>query len=184
GTWLLDPQKVLISNSSNDSDLNSTGDNPIYFSPNDDGIHSLTYFVPDDELGKLMGISVGEADLALTNAWLSWALVCDIVVTRVGRLEESNVLVNVKMLENQPLSVLALADVGPPGTRRLELSFDKSENWSKSSFEATACHEIGHLLGIRHIGKPRQLMNDTLHEDILTPQKHDIAAAVAIWGEK
>jgi hypothetical protein len=94
------------------------------------------------------------------------------------------VIINVKLLPGEHHSVVAIADVGPPRDRQLELSFDRAETWTPHKFKATAAHEFGHNLGIRHIGEARQLMNETLHDDIDAPQKADIAAAVRIWGKR
>jgi hypothetical protein len=122
--------------------------------------------------------------ILLTQAWESWALVCRINVKQTGNKGDANVIVNVRLLNDQPASVVAVADVGPPANRQLELSFDKAETWNAHKLQATAAHEIGHLLGINHISAPRQLMNDTLHNDIKTPQTVDIQEAVKIWGAR
>jgi matrixin len=151
--------------------------------PND-GMHALRYFIEGDELPTIPGLTEIQTLILLTQAWESWALVCRINVKQTGNKADANVIVNVRLLNDQPTSVVAVADVGPPGNRQLELSFDKAETWNAHKLQATAAHEIGHLLGIHHISAPRQLMNDTLHNDIKTPQSVDIQEAVKIWGAR
>ena len=149
-----------------------------------DGLHALRYFIEGDELPRVPGLSDLQTLILLTEAWESWAVECRINVKQTGTQADANVIINVRLLNDQPPSVVAVADVGPPANRQLELSFDKAETWTPHKLQATAAHEIGHLLGIHHIAAPRQLMNDTLHDDIKTPQAQDIAAAVRIWGAR
>lgn len=148
-----------------------------------DGIHALRYFVENDRLPEIPNLREVQVYKLLREAWSSWVKVCNIDVKETGERSDANVIINIKLL-NEPSSVLAIADVGPPGNRQLELTFDLAESWSPHKFQATCAHEIGHILGIDHIAHPRQLMNDTLHEDIKEPKEKDIAAAVAIWGKR
>ncbi|HZL87106.1 MAG TPA: hypothetical protein VFB96_01910, partial [Pirellulaceae bacterium] len=115
--------------------------------PND-GMHALRYFIEGDELPTIPGLTEIQTLILLTQAWESWALVCRINVKQTGNKADANVIVNVRLLNDQPTSVVAVADVGPPGNRQLELSFDKAETWNAHKLQATAAHEIGHLLGI------------------------------------
>lgn len=149
-----------------------------------DGLHALRYFIEGDELPKVPGLTEIQTLILMTQAWESWALACRINVKQTGNRADANVIVNVRLLNDQPTSVVAVADVGPPANRQLELSFDKAETWTPHKLQATAAHEIGHLLGIHHLSAPRQLMNDTLHDDIKTPQAADIQEAVKIWGAR
>lgn len=83
-----------------------------------------------------------------------------------------------------PGNILAKADVGPPGNRQLNLTFDITETWTVPDFRATAAHEIGHLLGIGHVTEKQQLMNNFLDPEIDKPREFDIAAAVAVGWKK
>jgi len=83
-----------------------------------------------------------------------------------------------------PGNIVAKGDVGPPGNRQLNLTFDTSETWTAADFRATAAHEIGHILGIGHVTQSNQLMNDFLDPAINKPMDFDIAAAVDVGWKK
>ncbi len=146
--------------------------------------HTIRYFVEGGHFKRLRGLSsVGRAFKLLAEAWGSWQDVCFLNVKQSGNRTQANVVITVDNLSGQPQSVLAVADIGPPGKRQLELTFDISETWGDFRFQACAAHEIGHLLGLNHLTAPRSLMNDTLHEGITTPQSADIKKVVSIWGK-
>jgi hypothetical protein len=151
----------------------------------DDRIHAVRYFIDNSgELPAIPNLPGNKVLKLLREALESWVEVCDLDVKQTGNRADANVIINVKLLPGEHHSVVAIADVGPPRDRQLELSFDRAETWTPHKFQATAAHEFGHNLGLHHIGEPRQLMNDTLHDDIAAPQSADIAAAVRIWGKR
>jgi hypothetical protein len=149
----------------------------------DDSIHAVRYFIENDELPVVPSLTGPKTLKIFREALESWVDVCDLDVKQTGNRADANVIVNVKAL-SQPPSVVAIADVGPPRDRQLELSFDRAETWTPHKLQATAAHEFGHNLGLGHIGEAGQLMNDTLHDAIAAPQKFDIEAAVKIWGKR
>ncbi|MEX2174211.1 MAG: matrixin family metalloprotease [Pirellulaceae bacterium] len=116
----------------------------------------------------------------LEQAWQSWMLVCGLVATECDSEDVANVVVTTQQIDG-PSNVLADAHVGPPERVRLELRFDKDEIFDEFRFEATACHEIGHLLGLSHTPTPGQLMNSSLGI-LKAPQAEDGQRAAAIWG--
>ena len=146
------------------------------------GKNAIRFFLDENRLPDVAGLSQGQAEQLLSEAWASWQEICDIDVKHSSKREEANVIIRVRPLTDQPASVLAIADVGPPRGRQLDLSFDVNEQWTPFRFQATAAHELGHILGLNHTAVPNQLMNDTLHDNIMLPQTDDIKAAVAIWG--
>ena len=151
----------------------------------DDALHAVRYFIDNNgELPQIPNHPDVKTLKLLRTALESWVDVCNLDVKQTGNKEDANVIVNVKLLPGEHSSVVAIADVGPPRDRQLELSFDRAETWTPHKFQATAAHEFGHNLGLHHIGEANQLMNDTLHDDIATPQKADAAAAVRIWGKR
>ena len=151
----------------------------------DDSIHAVRYFIDNNgELPQIPNLPEVKTLKLLREALESWVEVCNLDVKQTGNKADANVIVNVKLLPGEHTSVVAIADVGPPRDRQLELSFDRAETWTPHKFQATAAHEFGHNLGLHHIGEPNQLMNDTLHDDIASPQKADIVAAVRIWGRR
>jgi len=148
-------------------------------------IHAVRYFIDNNsELPRIPNLPDVKVLKHLREALESWVDVCNLDVKQTGNKADANVVINVKLLPGEHSSVVAIADVGPPRDRQLELSFDRAETWTPHKFQATAAHEFGHNLGLHHIGEARQLMNDTLHDDIATPQAADIAAAVRIWGKR
>lgn len=151
----------------------------------DDSIHAIRYFIDNNgELPQIPNLPDVKVLKLLREALESWVEACNLDVKQTGNRADANVIINVKLLPGEHHSVVAIADVGPPRDRQLELSFDRAETWTPHKFKATAAHEFGHNLGIRHIGEARQLMNETLHDDIDAPQKADIAAAVRLWGKR
>jgi len=116
----------------------------------------------------------------LWKAWNSWMKVCGVIATQSPTERNANVIVRVTNLDG-PSNVLGDAHVGPPERARLELRFDRAEQWTDAKFEGTACHEIGHLLGLTHTGQAGQLMSSSL-ATIITPQDEDTQRAQQIWG--
>ena len=138
----------------------------------------LRYFLEDDLPPVPRAINL------LKEAWDSWSevLKLDIKQTGVADKGDANVIIKTGIF---PGNILAKADVGPPGNRQLNLTFDTSETWTAAEFQGTAAHEIGHLLGLPHITQKNQLMNNFLDVAIITPQKFDIEAAVEVgWKER
>lgn len=146
--------------------------------------NALRYFVEDDRLPDVSGLTKKQVLQLLTEAWGSWKDVCKLDAKHAASRKEANVIIRLDQLKSQPTSVLAVADIGPPRTSQLDLTFDIAEVWTPSMFVTTAAHEMGHLLGIRHedVAGPGQLMNDVLQEGIRFPQSQDITAVQRIWG--
>ena len=140
----------------------------------------IRYYV--DELPK---DRVSNADQLLMMAWESWISVCGMIATEITddqHRNKANVIIGMRRIDGAS-NILADAHVGPPRSRQLILSFDASEPWDETIFQGTACHEIGHLLGIRHRGARRgDIMFPKYSADILGPSDHDAERAVAIWG--
>lgn len=140
-----------------------------------DKVPTIRYYL-EDELP-----AVPNALKLFREAWDSWSefLVMKTIQTDVGDKGNANVIVKQGRF---PGSVVGKGDIGPPDNRQLNLTFDITESWTALEFQATAAHEIGHLLGIRHahVAASNQLMNDFLDPGIITPQKFDIQAAVAV----
>lgn len=117
----------------------------------------------------------------LWKAWNSWSKVCGVIASQTSLERDANVIVRLDNIDG-PSNVLADAHVGPPERVRLTLRFDRAESWTDAKFEGTACHEIGHLLGLQHTGTPGQLMASTLGTTV-TPQSEDATRAQEKWGQ-
>jgi len=148
------------------------------------GENTIRFFVETGHLSKLKGLTESRGRKLLNEAWYSWQKVCNLDVKRSGNRTQSNVVVEVGILKGEQASVLAVADIGPPGGNQLLLKFDETELWDDHRFQYTAAHEIGHLLGLFHLTAKRSLMNDFLHKDFKTPQTADKKKAVSIWGPR
>jgi hypothetical protein len=121
----------------------------------------------------------------ISMAWRLWIEVADIRVMKATRETGANVIISLGNLDGQPGGMLGRAHVGPPGDRQLQVTFDVAEQWSALKFQATTCHEFGHILGLRHGSSGfGDLM--TTHFDpanaVARPQAGDIRAIQAIWG--
>lgn len=152
----------------------------------------VRYFVEQDpNTGEpLLPAVEGSRVLArgvLEFAFTSWAGFLKLDVDRADTVATANLIVTGRTFGTGiPRNVLALTDIGPPGgvsggkPVQLRMVFDLGETYnSKLEFAATAAHEFGHALGIRHrdVSQGRQLMNDML-SDISMPQHFDLEAAV------
>jgi hypothetical protein len=61
------------------------------------------------------------------------------------------------------------------------LVFDDTETWDEDKFVATAAHEIGHLLGLRHAAGKGQLMSP-FRSSIKKPTKEDVKRLAEVRG--
>lgn len=95
------------------------------------------------------------------------------------------VIIRLGDLDGRRGGTLGLAHVGPPHDRQLTCTLDIAEDWTPLKFQATVCHEFGHLLGIRHadVG-PTDLMTSFFNpaDVVAKPQAGDIRRAQEIWG--
>jgi len=157
----------------------------------DNGRKVILYYVEQDQSGlKLPSLTnapvPGSADYYLRVALTSWVGYLNLEVNPTPDLKNANLVITTDLLPpGSPDNYLALTSVGPPNGQQLQMTFDKTETWSKESFQACVAHEFGHALGIRHrdVRQANQLMNDTL-TDILEPQAFDIQVAQRIWGAR
>jgi|SRR5262245_3516987 len=121
----------------------------------------------------------------IADAWDLWVQhESKILIRRVDERENANVLIESKRIDG-PFGTLGVAHVGGPviNTRML-CTLDDDEDWNPLKFKAAACHEFGHLLGLRHTEAPKQLMNPYLsvQMDITEPQPGDVAELKRIWA--
>jgi hypothetical protein len=66
---------------------------------------------------------------------------------------------------------------------QLDQMFDEAEEWSFDMAVAVICHELGHALGLAHLGKGN-LMAPYYDPNVSTPQKGDIAEMIALYGKR
>ncbi len=135
-----------------------------------------------------VGASTNLAIAHLSIAVESWFMYLNLEVSQTGDPADANLIIASELLPGAPDKYLALTDVGPGPAmgRQLRMTFDKTESWTPLMFQATAAHEFGHVLGIRHrdVRQPNQLMNDTISQ-IATARQFDIEAARRLgWGSR
>lgn len=145
------------------------------------GRHVMRYYL--DDL-PIIG-SANASRLIFMMAVESWAKHLNLEVSpETDDPKNANLVVTYEVLQADP-SVLALTDIGSGGPNQggqLRMMFDKAEeSWSAAQLQATAAHEFGHALGVKHadVREAGCLMNDTLDLGILEPHPADIAAAVS-----
>lgn len=159
---------------------------------NSKGRSVIRFFIEKEgSLLKLPKLGSNATDtLALNHLFIAmenWFAFLNLEVSREhDDPANANLIITTEVLEGVPQNYLAIADIGPPNSRQLRLTFDKAETWDPDMFEATASHEFGHVLGIRHadVPQPGQLMNPTLADGIKRPQLQDLIVAERIWGRR
>lgn len=118
--------------------------------------------------------NIPNAHQLIHNAWDSWKKVALVRSREVDNLEDSNVVIRKKVLDG-PNGTLGQSHVGPVSKDfRLELEMDDREIWTASKFQGAVCHEIGHLLGLNHLGRSGNLMSEFIGPDMVEPQLADI----------
>ena len=152
----------------------------------------IVFFLEEDSNGlPLLPAIAGDPRFARTRLILAfehWQGKLKLDVTQTELPDQANLIVTGERFGPRvPDSRLALTDVGPPHGKKCRMVFDLAEvNLTKDEFEATAAHEFGHALGVRHrhAAKKGQLMSPSL-SSIKEPLDADIAAAVrhAKWDK-
>lgn len=108
--------------------------------------------------------------------------VCGVSFTEVDSSAMANV-VAVSGVIDGPWNVLALSELPNSSSFAgvLHQTFDQAEQLSDDLMVAMMCHELGHILGLGHLGTGN-LMAPILDASITKPQAGDIAELVARYG--
>lgn len=116
------------------------------------------------------------------EAWRQWEAVCDIEPIRIVSATDANVWASQGSIDG-PWGTLAYSYLpcGSSADTQLTQLYDDGETWTYPFLLACACHEIGHALGLNHLGVGN-LMAPILDEAITKPQPGDIAEIVARYG--
>lgn len=140
--------------------------------------------------GTLPGIEVEDMRRAFQIAWDRWTAVCDIRAEHIGTSgDPADVVIGTGPIDGGS-GTLAYSEL-PCGSRdrQLQQKYDTGEAWViadnvpayRIDLTRVACHEIGHVIGIPHIGTGN-LMAPTYSTRIHAPQPGDIAEAQARYG--
>lgn len=131
------------------------------------------------------GDGTSDPDLAkslIERAMLAWQLVACIRFRRASvpaHKEKANIVIGDAAIDGSG-GVIGLGDVGTGrgDNRGLKLVFDRGEaDWDAEKFFLTACHELGHCLGLRHEDGSSQ--DDLMHPILSKVLPAELMAAIA-----
>lgn len=145
----------------------------------------LVYVQPS---GGFAGIDL---PAVVEEACASWRGVCATRIRVTADQSLSNLVVSWGRVDG-PQGTLAWCELpcfGGGNVRRLQLLLDNSESWvvadnppsGKIDLRRVLRHELGHALGISHIGQGN-LMAPTYSATIVEPQRGDVMEAVVRYG--
>jgi hypothetical protein len=138
---------------------------------------------------NLPGLTADDIKLAYDTAFAQWSAVCDIDPIRVDGPGVANIFAKSGKGKSDGLDdrggTLAWSELpcGVTAQMQLDQMFDEAEDWSFEMAVAVICHEVGHALGLAHLGKGN-LMAPYYDPNVRTPQKGDIAEMVALYGKR
>ncbi len=142
--------------------------------------------------GRLPGISVADHKAVFAEAWKMWSDVCDIDPVYTRNARTANVVMGSGRIDRAG-GTLAESELpcGVDENSQLQQLYDIHEPWGiveplgpgQIGLGGTAGHEVGHALGIPHLGRGN-LMQPTHDRLIQRPQPGDIAEIVRRYGER
>lgn len=135
--------------------------------------------------GSLPGVSAADHKDAFALAWSYWRDVCGLAPEYSGNPKTANVLMGAGRIDRSG-QTLAWSELpcGVEAAAQLQQRYDTSEAWviqehpepHRIDLVRVAAHEIGHAIGIPHIGGVN-LMAPTYSDRIRRPQAGDIREA-------
>lgn len=140
-------------------------------------------------VGSIAGISDETLKKIYTEAWRRWSAVCGIVPEYVGPGRGAMVVMTHGKIDGES-STLAWSELPCGPDQPLDQKYDTGEKWfsgfgdptgGRISLVAVATHEIGHVIGLDHLGEGN-LLAPYYSPKIREPQPGDIAEAVARYG--
>jgi len=138
---------------------------------------------------KMPGINDAQVAEAFDIAFSQWAEVCDIEPQRVESPDKANIYARSGSGKKHQLDnrggTLAWSEL-PCGVHekiQLDQMYDEAEDWSFNMAVAVMCHELGHALGLPHLGAGN-LMAPYYDPNLTSPQKDDIAEIVKLYGKR
>ncbi|NBO19474.1 MAG: hypothetical protein EBV03_09675, partial [Proteobacteria bacterium] len=138
---------------------------------------------------KMPGLSAEQIQRAYDTAFAQWSAVCNIDPIRVDWPGVANIFARSGKGKSDGLDdrggTLAWSELPCDVTEQMQLDqmFDEAEDWSYEMAIAVICHELGHALGLAHLGKGN-LMAPYYDPNVSAPQKGDIAAMVELYGKR
>jgi hypothetical protein len=138
---------------------------------------------------KLPGLTQEQVTEAYSIAFSQWAEVCNIEPVRADGPHTANIYARSGVGKQNGLDnrggTLAWSEIpcGVAENIQLDQMFDEAEPWSFNMAVAVICHELGHALGLPHLGDGN-LMAPYYDPNMTAPQKGDIEEIVKLYGKR
>jgi hypothetical protein len=150
---------------------------------------------PDGEItwditAEINGLSRGQVQEGVTEALNRWKRVCGIRPVFTPGNPNARITIGSRGIDG-PMGVLAESELPCGNVRRCRQWYDNGEPWGMFNgsganrlidFIRVAMHELGHALGMGHIGAGN-LLAPTYSRNIWEAQAGDIAEMVARYGQ-
>lgn len=138
--------------------------------------------------GWLPGLQREDQRAAYAAAWGLWSAVADIGAEETTDPNEADVVMGMRSIDG-PMGVLAESELANGRDQQKRQWYDSGERWAigdtvpagRLDLVRVACHEIGHVLGIGHIGAGN-LLAPTYSTSIRKPMAGDIREIQARYG--
>lgn len=142
--------------------------------------------------GALPGIPPDVLANVYGAAWAYWMNVCGITAQPTTNAREADVLMGSGSIDGHN-GTLAWSELPNGADTPIRQMYDTAEVWSTALLSSdhdpqsipllvTACHEVGHALGLGHSNDPTSLMYPALNVAAWGPQSDDIREAQARYG--
>lgn len=159
----------------------------------DVGLYSICYQI-DSSVDQAIK-NRNTADL-IADAWIAWSRLCKFLIVdefRPGGSQriagdgsspvsrKPNVTIKMDRIDGDG-GILGRAPCAGPGNfKDLVVILDKFESWHPDLFQAAACHEFGHILGLDHSSSSDQLMSPIIRHGVVLPLDEDIQRIQALY---
>jgi len=158
---------------------------------NSNGVYELKWHL----VKGVDGLADWYCKSALTIAFDKWASVANIVFTYVDKVGNADLAITSAsgrdMGFDGPGGTLAYAFLPCDNDRQKWMVFDRDETWRRMeerdrgvAYLIVAVHEIGHLLGIRHINQRGNIMQPTYAPHLTELGTADIERVQAFYGRR
>lgn len=140
-----------------------------------------------DIVSEIKGLSRDQVQQGITEALNRWAKVCGIHPRFTPGNASARIKVGSRSIDG-PMGVLAESELPCGNVQQCRQWYDSGEGWALFDgqgngidFIRVATHELGHALGMNHIGGGN-LLAPTYSRTIWTPQAGDISEMQARYG--
>ncbi|MDX6750921.1 matrixin family metalloprotease [Geminicoccaceae bacterium 1502E] len=152
--------------------------------------------LPLDPMIEAMGIDMARFDLEIRAAFRVWSDAAAVRFRQVASMDEADILIGVQAGDRGVAFANVAEQESDGAIARISHSavcFDASERWEMAAdgrkdtyrLRYVAAHEIGHAVGLDHIGRKGGLMGfgyDGANEHSLTLSAADRAAIARLYG--